>query len=431
MVGKDLLPALEHDPGGLAVLDEDLCDGGLGADLGAQRAGRAGDGRSHATGAALGDAPGPEGAVDLAHVVMQQHVGRARRVDAEVGADDARCAHGALQRRRLEPAVEELGRAHGHQLHEGQLLLSRQGREVLDQGAEPGRVARVGASRVGRGHRQDGLDETGHLRHQLAVFLVGLGVTDRPASQLAHGVSVVVGAPQVVTIDRGEGAVEGQDVEPVARQLQVTDDLRPQQAHHIREHAEAEAGEDLHRERGAAEDLPSLEHEGPEASPREVGTADEAVVAAADDDRVVASWHVLLARRASPAPVDRVPHALGDGWRHRICGHATRCRPCGSGGLASRAMVPADAHKWSARPTFIAVGRGGEAPAHRREVERWDSCPSPWAARPRRHLVPCARPLDRRAWSCSTLVPWPEPIGARAAPSGATGGRVASPAGRA
>ena len=35
-----------------------------------------------AAGAALGDAPGAERAVDLAHVVVEQHVGGARRADA-------------------------------------------------------------------------------------------------------------------------------------------------------------------------------------------------------------------------------------------------------------------------------------------------------------------------------------------------------------
>ena len=70
----------------------------------------------------------------------------------------------------------------------------------------------------------------GHLDHQQAVLLVRLGIRGRPAAELAHRLAVVVDPPQVVTVERREGAVEGQDVEAVLRQAQVADDLRPQQA---------------------------------------------------------------------------------------------------------------------------------------------------------------------------------------------------------
>ncbi len=40
--------------------------------------GCAGDGAAHPARAAFGEAPGAEGAVDLAHVVMEQHIGRTR-----------------------------------------------------------------------------------------------------------------------------------------------------------------------------------------------------------------------------------------------------------------------------------------------------------------------------------------------------------------
>ena len=73
----DLLAALQQDAGGAAVAGDDLPDRGLGADLGAQGLRGAGDRVGDAAGAALGDAPGAEGAVDLAHVVVQEHVGRA------------------------------------------------------------------------------------------------------------------------------------------------------------------------------------------------------------------------------------------------------------------------------------------------------------------------------------------------------------------
>ena len=75
---------------------------------------------------------------------------------------------------------------------------------------------------------------------------------------------------------------------PCFGQVQLADDLGPEQADDVREDREAEAREDLLGHRGAAEDVALLEDERLEAGPREVRRADQAVVAAADDDRVVA-----------------------------------------------------------------------------------------------------------------------------------------------
>ncbi len=121
----DFLTALQCNAGRLAVLDDHLLDAGLGADLGTQLSGRRSDRFAHRTGAAFGEPPGPEHTVDLAHVVVQQHVGRAGRADAEEGADDAAGRHGRLERLGLEPLVEEIGRAHRHELAERVELFGR------------------------------------------------------------------------------------------------------------------------------------------------------------------------------------------------------------------------------------------------------------------------------------------------------------------
>ena len=136
---------------------------------------------------------------------------------------------------------------------------------------------------------QDRLDEPGHLDHQLAVFLVGLGVAEAPAAELADRPAVVVDPPQVVVLERRERAVEGQDVEAVLRQVELADDLGPEQADDVAGDAEPEAREDLLGHRGPAEQMALLEDDGLQPGPGQVGGADEAVVAAADDDRVVAS----------------------------------------------------------------------------------------------------------------------------------------------
>ena len=168
---------------------------------------------------------------------------------------------------------------------------------VRSEAAERQQRARVERGQVGRGDREDRLDEAGHLDHELAVFLVGLGVGRRPAAELADRPAVVVDPPEVVAAalgrarrpaERRERPVERQDVEAVARQLELADDLGPEQRDDVREDREPEAREELLGDRGAAEDVALLEDERLQPGPGQVGGADEPVVAAADDDRVVA-----------------------------------------------------------------------------------------------------------------------------------------------
>ncbi len=117
----------------------------------------------------------------------------------------------------------------------------------------------------------------------------------RPAAELADRPAVVVDPPQVVAgggrpagSERGERAVERQDVEAVPRQLELADDLGAEQRHDVREDREPEAREELLGDRRAAEDVAPLEDERLHPGAGEIRGADQAVVAAADDDRVVA-----------------------------------------------------------------------------------------------------------------------------------------------
>ena len=71
------------------------------------------------------------------------------------------------------------------------------------------------------------------------------------------------------------------------RQLELADDLRPQQAHDVGEDREAEAREHLLAPGRAADALAALEHQHLAPGTREVRGASEAVVSAADDDGVV------------------------------------------------------------------------------------------------------------------------------------------------
>ena len=102
----------------------------------------------------------------------------------------------------------------------------------------------------------------------------------------------------------------------MARQVELADDLRPQQRHDVRADRELEAGEDLLGDRGAAEHVPALEHEHLAARARQVGGAGQPVVAAADDDRVVSSRLSMSQRRIARRPAPIVYSARAD--RNRL-----------------------------------------------------------------------------------------------------------------
>ena len=290
-----------HDAGGnlLAVVEpharrsapghEHLCHGGLRADLDARLASSGRDRFRDGTRAAACKAPRAELAVDFSHVVVQQHVGRARGPDAEKGADDARSRHRRLERVGLEPLIQEVGGAHRHQLHVEPLQPQGHCAELaVDRVQLPGRPE-VRRERVDRHQSQHGLDEPRHLGHGFVVLVVHGGVAGRVPRDLATRVLVIVGPPQVVAIrHRRERAVERQNLEAVPAELQLLDDLGTQERHDVRAHRELEAVEHFLGHGGAAQHVTAFEDQDLAARPRQVGGGRQPVVAAADDDRVIA-----------------------------------------------------------------------------------------------------------------------------------------------
>ena len=99
----------QRHTGGAAGLDEDVPDARPGPDVGAVLA-RVGRDRLRDR-ARAPSYEGPLGhlAVDLPDVVVEQDVGRTRRVGSAVRADSAGDAARRLHLRRFEPLLEELG----------------------------------------------------------------------------------------------------------------------------------------------------------------------------------------------------------------------------------------------------------------------------------------------------------------------------------
>jgi hypothetical protein len=86
-----------------------------------------------------------------------------------------------------------------------------------------------------------------------------------------------------------------QDFEAVARQVEIADDLWPQQRDHVGAHRELETGKDFLGDGSAAQHVAAFEYENFFAGLGKVGGVDEAIVASADHDCVVFGSHELRA----------------------------------------------------------------------------------------------------------------------------------------
>src|SRR5579863_7756259 len=288
-----LIAVGEHDSRRAALLDQDFRDRRLSANLDVGLAGRVRNGVRDGAGAAARESPGAEGAVNLAHVVVQQHVGGAGRAYAEKGADNARGGHRRLEHIGLEPLVEKVGGAHGHELHQVVLVAGGQGTEMARQEGQLAQIAGSQPRGIGRSHGQNWLDELRHAHHRLAVFFVRLGVDARMARDLAPRLPVVVDAPEIVAVEWRERAIQRKYFETVARQVELADDLGPKQGDDIGADGKLEAGKHLFGDRRAAQHVPALEHQNLLPGARQIRGVDQTVVSATDDDRVVRGAHEI------------------------------------------------------------------------------------------------------------------------------------------
>ena len=185
----------QHHSRGASVLDQHLRDGRVGADLDPRLPGGGGDRERNGAGAAPGKAPRAERAVDLAHVVVQQHVGRTRRAHAEERADDAGRRHSRLEHVGLEPPVEKIDRAHRHQLRQVVAIAGRELQEAPPHLRERSDITRVQRQRIGGRHLDDRFDEARHLHHRPPVLVVGFRIGFRVSRNLPVRRRVVVHPP--------------------------------------------------------------------------------------------------------------------------------------------------------------------------------------------------------------------------------------------
>ena len=224
----------------------------------------------------------------LAHVVEQQHEPRPLRHRPDLGADDARRRQPALEDRRLEVVVEEVGGAAGEQPHE----VVQHAR--LDAAHVPRQIGQLGQSlgrrveQVGRRLVEQRLDGADHHRDVVAVLVVGVGVALGVARDLLDVlVAVLPHHEAVAVLHRAERGRHQQRHEAVLDEVELVDDLGPQQAERVRERRELEARTELLGDRRPTHQVAPLEDQRAQPGLGEIGAVDEPVVPATDDDRVV------------------------------------------------------------------------------------------------------------------------------------------------
>ena len=175
---------LEHHARGGAALDQDPRDGRADADLGAGGPRRGGDRLRQRAHPAAHVPPHAAGAVHLAHHVVEQHVGGARRGRRRPRADDRVGRERRLQRVGLEPAVEDVARGAGEDLDRSRPVAAEP-QEAQAEPRQPQGVAPAPGERVRRRGEQRRLDRRRDpLEHRL-VLREPLGVARGELRHLA------------------------------------------------------------------------------------------------------------------------------------------------------------------------------------------------------------------------------------------------------
>ena len=207
---------------------------------------------------------------------------------AEECADDAARRFGALERIELKPFVQQVSRRLRDQFRDAVEFLLAQAFGISAELEQAHQIARRHRRRVRRHQTDHRLDGFGRARHDAAVFLGSLRVARRMAINLAPGLIMIAPLREIVAVvHRRHGTGQRQDFEPMARQLEVTDDFRAQQADDVGKFGEAITGKDFLSDSGPSNNLTTFQHHNLLARTRKIGSSDQTVMTRADDDGVV------------------------------------------------------------------------------------------------------------------------------------------------
>ncbi|MBA7693387.1 hypothetical protein ES703_101968 [subsurface metagenome] len=269
-----------------------MIDGGIHANFNTQASRRIGNGLADATGASGLAPPRRIRTVQLAHIVMEQHVGGPRGLGAQHGANDANQAVHGPDNIGFDVLADEIVSAHGHHFVEMVKVVLTQAVEVLTEIFQGLQIAKAQLVEVGGRVFQDRFYRQRHLVHDFAKDRHDIRITLGMALDLfskSRGVRIADEA--VAVVHRQEGVIDGLELQAVFGKFEFPRDFGAQQADHVGTDRVGKSRVDLIGNRCTTQNVPSLQHQNLAPRLGEVGRTRQAVVSAADNDCIILLTH--------------------------------------------------------------------------------------------------------------------------------------------
>jgi hypothetical protein len=220
--------------------------------------------------------------------MVEEHVRGAGTHRSSPDPDHPAGAEGPLHGLVGEVPIEEIGDRHRHEIDDlGQDAPVAQEVDADEQGLS--QVVEGAELERGWGPKQQRPDEARQLRKIALVLQIRAGVAAGDGGDLAGGLPRFVPHQEAPSVgERGEVCrIDGVDAVAEAGQEEITHDLRLKQAHHVGRGRDPEARPGLLGHGGPAHHRTAFQDEDTLPGPSEVRGADQSVVSAPYDDRVV------------------------------------------------------------------------------------------------------------------------------------------------
>ena len=234
--------------------------------------------------------------------VKQQPHGRTGFIGAAVLAVDIVGEDQPLGFFGLEMSVEEIGEAAGEKHQQLGCLIAAEAAKPSEETQSFTQSGEPPGGKIGRRFEEEGLKIAGE-RLELAIDREkGIAVAPRIAADLVCR-PFRIGPPAQdppILQRQGQDRIAGDHPQAMRAEIEVADDRRHQHAGDVGRKGHAMARDHLLGDAGAAKDFASLEHEHRTASAREIGGGGQPVMAAADNDCVVAALLDTLCGHDAP-----------------------------------------------------------------------------------------------------------------------------------
>ena len=312
-VGNDdlavkLAPVGHTDTARTSCIDQHLRHRRVGQNLHAEALAGSGYGASDGSHASADEAPA-SGALMLAHQMVHDHVGGARRFRAGKSADRRVVGEHRLDHVALEPHRQVVVGALTQQIDQPVSSIT-DGSVPPQQCGGLLEILPAAPDRIDRGLEQQFPHQPRGLLELPRELRIDFRIVAREAGEFRLRLADVVAIDDVVVAaERTEQIVGRQYLETERLQLEIADHPGVQQAHHVREPGAAEPRAEFFRDCRSADDIAAFEYERLQAGFGEVGTADQPVVAGPDDDDIEFARHAT-----HPASLDMC-HRPGDDAR--------------------------------------------------------------------------------------------------------------------